>query len=199
MPVRLSASARRRQLLDVALAAFGSAGYHDASMADIAREAGVTKPVLYQHFDSKRALYRQVVAEAGDRLIAAVDAATAGATSPRDRVEQGFAAYVTFLAHNPACDAVLFVHAPAPDLELVDDVGKVRRALASTFGALAAGDALGPAECLLIGHALVGFAGAATRQWMAAGETIPSEQLACFLSETIWAGLDARAAAPTPG
>ena len=51
---RLTATARREQLLDVALVVFAHSGYHDASMNDIADAAGVTKPVLYQHFDSKR-------------------------------------------------------------------------------------------------------------------------------------------------
>ena len=50
MPSRLSATARREQLLDVALEAFARPGYHETSMNDIAEAAGVTKPVLYQHF-----------------------------------------------------------------------------------------------------------------------------------------------------
>ena len=51
---RLPAARRRRQLLEVALKVFAEQGYHDASMNDIAIAAGVTKPVLYQHFTSKR-------------------------------------------------------------------------------------------------------------------------------------------------
>jgi len=50
MAARLPAPRRRRQLLDVALAVFGESGYHDASMDSVAEAAGVTKPVLYQHF-----------------------------------------------------------------------------------------------------------------------------------------------------
>jgi AcrR family transcriptional regulator len=53
---RLPAVQRRRQLLDVSLDVFAQRGFHGASMAHVAEAAGVTKPVLYQHFGSKREL-----------------------------------------------------------------------------------------------------------------------------------------------
>ena len=58
--LRLPAAERRRQLLDVALHAFAEHGYHDTSMNDVAEAAGVTKPVLYQHCASKKALYQEL-------------------------------------------------------------------------------------------------------------------------------------------
>jgi len=58
---RLPAAARRAQLLDVARKVFGRDGYRGASMEDIAEAAGVTKPVLYQHFPSKHALYASLL------------------------------------------------------------------------------------------------------------------------------------------
>ena len=54
MSGRLPAAERRDQLLVVALDVFASQGFHATSMNDIAAAAGVTKPVLYQHFSSKR-------------------------------------------------------------------------------------------------------------------------------------------------
>ena len=72
MSSRLSASARREQLLDVALAAFARNGYHETSMNDIADAAGVTKPVLYQHFESKRELYQALLDDVGARMVAAI-------------------------------------------------------------------------------------------------------------------------------
>ena len=76
---RLPAAARRRQLLDSALDVFAARGYHGASMNDVADAAGVTKPVLYQHFDSKQDLYLALLEEVGRRLITAIAKATAGA------------------------------------------------------------------------------------------------------------------------
>ena len=55
--MRLPAAERRRQLLQTATEVFAVRGYHDSAMNDIADAAGVTKPVLYQHFESKRELY----------------------------------------------------------------------------------------------------------------------------------------------
>ena len=58
---RLTADARRRQLFDVALTLFAEHGYSATTMDDIAEAAGVTKPLVYQHFDSKRALYLELL------------------------------------------------------------------------------------------------------------------------------------------
>ena len=60
-PRRLPAPRRRRQLLDVALERFSEGGLYGTSMEQIAEAAGVTKPVLYQHFGSKRALYLELL------------------------------------------------------------------------------------------------------------------------------------------
>src|SRR5690242_1596805 len=76
MAGRLPAAARRRQLLDVALGEFAERGYSGVSMDQVAEAAGVTKPVLYQHFTSKRALYLELVADVADRLESAVVKAT---------------------------------------------------------------------------------------------------------------------------
>ena len=65
---RLPAKARRQQLLDTSLSTFARLGYHDSSMNDIAESAGVTKPVLYQHFESKRELFLELLVELGRDL-----------------------------------------------------------------------------------------------------------------------------------
>ncbi|HEY4378100.1 MAG TPA: helix-turn-helix domain-containing protein, partial [Acidimicrobiales bacterium] len=65
---RLPAHERRPQLLAVATAVFAEHGFHGASMNQVAEAAGVTKPVLYQHFRSKRELYRELVEDVGVRL-----------------------------------------------------------------------------------------------------------------------------------
>ena len=79
MSTRLPAAERREQLLDVAMTAFAANGYHGTSMNDVAKAAGITKPVLYQHFASKRDLYVELVDDVADRLanevVSAVDPA----------------------------------------------------------------------------------------------------------------------------
>lgn len=68
MAARLPAGERRAALLDTACRVFSKASYHGATTAEIAREAGVTEPILYRHFASKRDLYLACLAEAWERL-----------------------------------------------------------------------------------------------------------------------------------
>ena len=72
MNVRLPAHERRRQLLDVALDVFAADGFHSTSMNDVAEAAGVTKPVLYQHFASKRQLYLELLTPKLGRVYAEI-------------------------------------------------------------------------------------------------------------------------------
>ena len=88
MSSRLTANARREQLLEVALASFARAGYHETSMNDVADAAGVTKPVLYQHFESKRELYQALLDDVGERLVAAITEATTGIESGREQTQR---------------------------------------------------------------------------------------------------------------
>ena len=67
---RLPAARRRTQLLEVALDRFAANGFHQTSMEEIAEAAGVTKPVLYQHFGSKRTLYLELLETVGNELLA---------------------------------------------------------------------------------------------------------------------------------
>ena len=67
-------------------------------MEDVAEAAGVTKPVLYQHFSSKRDLYRELLDQVGNQLVDAVTTAVSAETGPRAQVEAGFAAYFRFVA-----------------------------------------------------------------------------------------------------
>ena len=67
-PVRLPAAKRREQLLEVARCVLAQRGFYATTMAEIADSAGVTKPVLYQHFASKRDLYSAVLNDVGNRL-----------------------------------------------------------------------------------------------------------------------------------
>ena len=70
MTLRLRAPVRRRQLLQVAADVFARRGYRGASTAELAAMAGVTEPILYRHFESKRDLFVAVIDEAGERLVA---------------------------------------------------------------------------------------------------------------------------------
>ena len=133
---RLPAARRRQQLLDVALQVFGEVGFHPASMNDVADAAGVTKPVLYQHFRSKRELYKQVLTDVGDQLLDAIAKATAAAKSPHEQVELGFIAYFRFVEANEAAFRVLFGGGTRRDEEFAAQVAIVEGAIAEAIAAL---------------------------------------------------------------
>src|SRR3954464_12047745 len=98
--MRLPADQPPQQLLDVARDRFSQQGFHATSMDEIAEAAGVTKPVLYQHFPSKRALYVELLEETGRQLLALLAEATSRAATGRERVELGFRAYFRFAVGN---------------------------------------------------------------------------------------------------
>lgn len=83
---RVSRAEREAHMLEVATEVFCQRGYAGASMNEIARRCGITKPMLYLYFDSKDGLYLACLRFVGEGLIAAVEAAVAGARTPFDRV-----------------------------------------------------------------------------------------------------------------
>ena len=83
---RMPAAQRRTQLMDVAMRVFSREGYHGATMADVADAAGVTKPVLYQHFPSKSDLYRELLGGISDELAVTVRAAASAVEPGREQL-----------------------------------------------------------------------------------------------------------------
>lgn len=79
---RLAADERRAALIDVALQVFSARSYRGATTAEIAREAGVTEPILYRHFGSKRELFLTCLDEVWSRLQEAVEDEIAGEPDP---------------------------------------------------------------------------------------------------------------------
>jgi TetR/AcrR family transcriptional regulator len=80
---RLPAQERKAAVLDCACGIFSAGSYRGTTTADIAREAGVTEPVLYRHFDSKRDLYLAVLDESWRRLRDLWEKAVADEPDPR--------------------------------------------------------------------------------------------------------------------
>src|SRR3989442_11519471 len=95
---RLSRSARRAQLLVAARDVFAAEGYHAAAMDDIAEKAGVSKPVLYQHFPGKLELYQALLTTYADELVDRVEHAITTTTDNQKRVEAAVGAYFDFVA-----------------------------------------------------------------------------------------------------
>ena len=95
--VRLPRTARRAQLLAAAQDVFVANGYHAAAMDEIAERAGVSKPVLYQHFPGKLELYMALLESHVDELVGRVRTAIGSTTDNKLRVRAAVAAFYDFV------------------------------------------------------------------------------------------------------
>lgn len=186
---RLPARERRRQLLTVAIEEFGTTGYHDTSMNQLADAAGVTKPVLYQHFASKRDLYLELLRDIGGRLRDRIAAATAEANGPHSQVEAGFGAYFRFFADAPASFVVLFGDGARKDEEFAAQAHEVETSLAVTIAELIAIDDLDDDDRRVLAFGIVGLAEGAARYWVGRGLDIQPDRLAGRMADLVWYGL----------
>ena len=187
--VRLSAEERREQLLSVALEIFGIGGYGEASMAEIASAAGITKPVVYQHFPSKRALFLELLDECGRLLEEAIVSATSDTQTPRERVDRGFGAFVAFFEDNPAMFRVLFSDASRSDPEFARRLRSTEDVLADRIASLIDTDALASEERAVLARGVIGMAEAACGLWVSGDSSVPPSRVGELLAELAWAGL----------
>ena len=185
---RLPANARREQLLEVALVTFAGAGYHETSMNDVADAAGVTKPVLYQHFESKRELYQALLDDVGARLVATITEATTGIQSGRVQTERGFRAYFRWVAEHPEAFVLLFGGASRQDQEFAQAIRRFTAEAASAIAPLIAAG-IDDEHRLTLAHAVVGLSEGASRRLVERGEAFDPDEVADQLSAFAWAGL----------
>jgi len=194
---RLTAEQRRQQLYAVALELFAQRGYRATTMDDIAEAAGVTKPLLYQHFSSKRALYLELVDSIARDLLSAVREAVMRADGPRQQVELGFAAYFRLVVSREAEFRLLYGRDHADDMELGRALRAVEDAIAEAIDPLI--DAgLEPDHRRLLAYGIVGMAEGASRRFMeqrpegksdAAVVDEEAQRLAGRMADLAWAGL----------
>jgi AcrR family transcriptional regulator len=97
---RVPRPVRERQLLELAEELFAERGYARASMDELARRAGVTKPVIYELFASKDGLFGACVDRSIERLAEEIAAAVRSETEPEARLRAGGLAFLRFAAGN---------------------------------------------------------------------------------------------------
>lgn len=189
--VRLPAAERREQLLRVALESFAAHGYHGTAMNDVAEAAGVTKPVLYQHFESKKALYTELVNELGAGLEQQIVDAVSVADGPRQQVEAGFRAYFRWATAQADAFRVLFAERNRADRELAAAVSKVESMVADTVASLIRVEGLSEAERHVLAYGVVGLAEATSRRWLVEGlgPGTDADAFAETVAELAWSGL----------
>lgn len=99
-PTTARGEATQRKILDAAETVFGEMGYHEASISEITRRAGVAQGTYYIYFHSKREIFAELVEDIGTRLRAAMRASIAGATNRLEVERRGFEAFFTFVAEH---------------------------------------------------------------------------------------------------
>jgi AcrR family transcriptional regulator len=189
MSSRLPAARRREQLLEVALHVFASRGFHQTSMNDVADAAGVTKPVLYQHFSSKRALYLELLELVSQRLMAVIGAATGSAGGPREQVERGLGAYFRFVIDSPDEYQLMFGGGTRRDAEFAQEAARLERSIAEVIADLIVVEGLDDHGRLLLAHGIVGLAEGATRLWLGDGLAFDPDEIAARMADLAWRGL----------
>jgi AcrR family transcriptional regulator len=164
---RMPRQMRRALLLDAALEAFVSNGYHSAAMDDIAVRAGVSKPVLYQHFPGKLDLYLAVLETSSESLIRKVQAALASTHDNKARVYATIEAYFAFVADEAAAYRLLFESDLTNEPEVVARVSRTDEKCAELVSEVIAEDTgLSNEDALLLASGLTGMAQTAARRWL---------------------------------
>jgi AcrR family transcriptional regulator len=191
---RLPRSARRKQLLGAAQQVFVAHGYHAAAMDDIAERAGVSKPVLYQHFPGKLDLYLALLDQHADDLVARVREALTDTTDNKLRVERCIQAYFDFVTDDKSESAGAFRLVFESDLRNEPAVGRrVERMVAACVDAVAETIAqdthVGPDAARLLSVGMIGTAEISARWWLQQREEVAKDDAVRLLAALLWRGI----------
>ena len=187
---RLPRSARRAQLLESALDVFVANGYHAAAMDDIAERAGVSKPVLYQHFPSKLELYLALLDKSCDEVIDGVRRALAATDVNKERVAGTTEAFYTYVADAGGAFRLVFESDLRSEPAVRERVDRVTAACADAIAEVISDDTgLGSETSRLLAVALVGMSQVSARFWLSAEGDLPRERAIDVISTLAWRGI----------
>lgn len=185
---------RRDQLLLVARKIFAERGFQATTMDDIAKEAGFTKPILYQYFESKTELYREIVNQTAEKLLSSLRSAVAEVESPRAKIEVAFRVYFEMVVDETDAFRILFIH--SHEGETKGDLRNVELGLVSFLEPLIA-VRIKPDHRRQLAAGVVGIAEGAATAWLiqqeGKGWPTPTpgvaERLASRSATLAWGGL----------
>lgn len=188
--VRLPRQARRAQLLAAAREVFVAQGYHAAAMDDIAERAGVSKPVLYQHFPGKLDLYLALLDLGREQIVASVKAALESTHANKTRVQAVVAAYFAFVHDEAGAFRLIFESDLTNDPQVRERVDATNTDCAELIcGVIREDTGLSESESLLLAVGLTGLAQTAARHWLREGEAIPQDAAAALVARLSWRGI----------
>lgn len=187
---RLTAAARRAQLVEVGRGVFAQRGYEATTVEEIAERAKISKPIVYEHFGGKEGLYAVIVDREVEHIVGRiVEAITTG--SARERVEQAVLAFLTYVEERKDGFAMLLRDAPSskrsgemPALmyDLADRVGDI---FSEQFRKAGYDAKAAP----IYAHALVGMVAFVGQWWTESRKAPSAETVASHLAALAWMGL----------
>ena len=189
--IRMPRKARRAQLLDAALEVFVAQGYHSAAMDDIADRAGVSKPVLYQHFPSKLELYLALLDQTCDTVIEAVGKALESSPdNNKQRVQATVDVFYAYVANAGGAFRLVFESDLVNEPAVRERVDRVTNECAGSIADVIHDDTgLPPEESQLLAVSLVGMAQVSARFWLARDGRIGQGDAANLVSGLAWRGI----------
>jgi len=189
-PTRLPRSARRKQLLAAAQQIFVAQGYHAAAMDDIAERAGVSKPVLYQHFPGKLELYLALLDTHCDAIIAKVRAAMHATPDNKERVTGAVQAYFDFVDHESEAFRLVFESDLRNEQQVRERVERVEQGcIVAVTDTIISDTGVSRPSAELLASGLVGAAGQSAQYWLASGRQIPKNEAEALVAALIWRGI----------
>ncbi|MFC0114244.1 TetR/AcrR family transcriptional regulator [Kibdelosporangium aridum] len=187
---RLPRTARRAQLLAAAQDVFAANGYHAAAMDEIAERAGVSKPVLYQHFPGKLELYMALLQTHADELIAGVTGALESTTDNKLRVQAAVGAYFDFVDSEGEAFRLVFQSDIRGEPVVHDTIERATKACVDAITATITADAgLDEERARLLAVGLVGASQVAAQSWLASNRPIDKAEAVKLISTLAWRGI----------
>ena len=186
---RLTAAARRAQLIEVGREVFAERGYSATSVEEIAARAKVSKPILYGHFGGKEGLYAVIVDREVEYIMKRITEAVESGT-PRARLERAAHAYLKYVEERPHGFAVLQRDAPQqrsgemPAL-MYDLADRISDVFAEQLRAAGYDTTSAP----VYAHALIGMVAFVGQWWTESTDPPPIESVASHLVALAWMGL----------
>jgi AcrR family transcriptional regulator len=186
----MTAGERRSQLVDVAKAVFAEHGYDGASVEEIAARAGVSKPIVYEHFGGKEGVYAVVVDRETSRLLEMITSRLGPGLGAREQVRNSAMAFLDYIEADPAGFRVLTRDSPAGFsgggmAGLLSDVATTAEEVLAGFFKQTGIDL---ASAPLYAHALVGMV-VHVGAWWAEERSPDKETVAAHLTALAYSGL----------
>ena len=193
---RLTAEERRAGILDAALAVFSARGFHSSSIDDIAREAGISKALIYEHFESKQGLYADLLERNANELFERLASALAGVgvESGAARLATGLDAFFSFVEERRDAWRILFRDVVDPETSavlgrMVEQVTAVVAALIAQDPGAQVRDETGEQGIRVLAQMLVG-AVQSVANWWAEHPEVAREHAVEMVMDFAWVGLD---------